>query len=83
MGVYTLGVYNVGPPILDLETSLLRNLHSGGLQTGGLESQATDLGSGIALTWESTLWGLQPAGPESRATDFGSRKAFICIYEEL
>ena len=57
LGVCTLEVYNLGPPILDLETSLLRNLHSGGLQTGGLESRATDFGSGIVLTWESTLWG--------------------------
>ena len=47
LGVYTLGVYSLGQRILDLDPSLP---HSGGLQSGGLLSRATDFGSGEALT---------------------------------
>ena len=54
--VYRLGVYNLGPSIFELETSYLGVCTLGVYSQGGLESRATDFGSGIASIWESTLW---------------------------
>ena len=53
-GAYCLGAYNLGPPILNLGNHSL----TGGLQSGGLQSRATDFGPGQPLTdWRPTVWG--------------------------
>ena len=55
LGIYTLGINNLGPPIFDLE----RQTHwDRSLDSGNLQSRGTDFGSGHAhsLNWEFTLW---------------------------
>ena len=57
---------------------------SGNLESGGLETRATDFGSEMVCIWSGGLesgglvsGGLESGGLETRATDFGSEMACI------
>ena len=49
LGVYSLGIYSPGPPIVDLEMHFLGSLHSGVLQSGGLILERPNLDPGTHL----------------------------------
>ena len=55
----------------------------GSLESGGLDSRATDFGSGYVHTWGSRVWGLEAGGLEARATSFGSGRAHACPLETI
>ena len=81
LGTYSVGTYNLGPPILDLwEHSLHWNLHFGTLYCGNLQSRATDFASlGALIALEPTVWGPTVLEPTISGPDVGFLKAIIAL----